>query len=806
MLRYQLSGLLSPRPEYFVDSGGIKPVTEDMTGASAPSSMTNAGLHVQFRLHPAEEYAADASYPVSGRVYAILDCLSDATMVTASRARAVRKYRSTAILLTPVGGGQFARLNANILYKITWAEAHDTAAREYVYVKQYSTQDLPEIVYESNPAFVPLYTVVAAEPQASWNPRTGSLRPSGSSRNSIIGGIRYLHPYTGESVDVFVGLSTGHKGTLSWSCWCLQQHVGNPVESASLWDSISQFDDEAPERGPGRASSQHGLQGVLAAVNAVRLRSRTYISLTLSPVFELDAPPVDSTPAAGPFELAADERRPWDMPWGTRVTSLAADFFGRPCGMDTWKTSFGDLGFDLPVAGPPVTIRSRDAALGNLRASGTFEDVLKLASRSGLVLEGEDNSEAGVFDRHFSTLLFRACLKNDAAAVRELLSSPLSTADANARCRVPNDTSGPWERLFRGFRPIHWASALGSTDVLRALLEHVEDAAVAAEAGLTPIHLAAIMGHEDTLDVLLDALDGSLPGNLSFHERLEPPTHLYAAHAPFTSGWRRMLGRIAQAQSRSLEGETTMDDGPRTDPTRNSFRETVLHRAAAMNNVSAAEEIISMREELGIEIDDRDSRMRTPLWHAAAAGSTGVVGCLVRAGADVDARSNLDLTPLLVACREGHLETAKMLLLWGASVAPTHPEFSVCHLAALSGKPELLALLDNYGADLDYHEEGGSGLAPIHVAAASGYLPCVELLCDAGCDESRYAAYSVTNDPREPTGTAVRKYPSPGRMPQELTQRDDVRLRLKYLPSPDSRGALQKRELLAALPFFEDSD
>jgi len=87
--------------------------------------------------------------------------------------------------------------------------------------------------------------------------------------------------------------------------------------------------------------------------------------------------------------------------------------------------------------------------------------------RSELVVEGEDKSDADMFEGHFSTLLFRACLQKDVAAAADFLPSRLSTADANTRCRVRTDTSDAWERLFRGFRPISatptWSGSSRST-------------------------------------------------------------------------------------------------------------------------------------------------------------------------------------------------------------------------------------------------------------------------------------------------------------------------------------------------------
>ena len=59
-----------------------------------------------------------------------------------------------------------------------------------------------------------------------------------------------------------------------------------------------------------------------------------------------------------------------------------------------------------------------------------------------------------------------------------------------------------------------------------------------------------------------------------------------------------------------------------------------------------------------------------PLRTAAYAGKRAVLGALLRAGADVDARSSHGHTPLICAAMYGDVEAVKLLLRWGADLEP----------------------------------------------------------------------------------------------------------------------------------------
>ena len=126
-------------------------------------------------------------------------------------------------------------------------------------------------------------------------------------------------------------------------------------------------------------------------------------------------------------------------------------------------------------------------------------------------------------------------------------------------------------------------------------------------------------------------------------------------------------------------------------------------------------------------------------FEAAALGDDQRLVELLDEGAPVDARDETGETPLAVAVRNGHLETARLLLERGAdpnTISTDDAAMMPLHLAVSGGFREIAALLVRSGAEPG--EPTGADWTPLHYAAANGDEETTRLLIDAGA-RSGYA-------------------------------------------------------------------
>ncbi|KAJ9148904.1 Ankyrin [Pleurostoma richardsiae] len=819
MLRYQLVGLLAPKPAYFEDFGDIEPLPPDPSRSSAPSTTTNAGLHVQLYLkkrdglqrlraplHEQEDNESRDEY------YAILQCSPQ--MISEDTGMF---YHRLAIRLIALGGDQHARLNPERVFWIRSDQASITdeeGGNRYIYVKQLPAYGLPDIMVHrgdsSGDVDAPSSSLIAVYPRWRWNPQTRTLKPETSSHNSILGIFRYdMRSRSSPGaflVDIFVGLFPAQQGLVSWRCWCFQQPI--------LPDSTTGPDPLTfnPRIGV-RFSDRHAHQGIVASVRTVRLHNRTYVSLEVAELHELvgTEESVESTPEI--HELDAEE--------GNSTVASLAVIAGNPIIEDTWQLSLGLSDGTASEPNPPrVRTSPRRNTGGGHEAPDRepFRQVLERAARSDLAIENAGITEADMFERYFSVLLVRACARNDTSAATILVDSPLSTALVEVKTFIKAEKVEPWHKIFDGFRPLHWASALGHVETVRLLIDHGADPTSITNSGLSTVHLATMSGRPEVLNHLLDVTSHLWPWWYSTHHRAEKPALLAASYV-LSDDAEAILSRLMFDDQAPDERENSlheMSENEAKDETSengaedelgsdakyeaytaleegapglalNKLRETPLHRAAAMNNINAARCILSRAADS--LLSSRDSFGRTPLWHAAAAGAVEIVNLLLDHRADPDTPDQVGRTPLHVACRMGYGEVVEELLRAGAKVdAVTHdPGLTACHFAALGDHADVLQILLQHGADADRCEGLGASkvtLAPLHIAAANGFLECVRVLVEAGCDTEAKSNHRILVSSAHPTGVFVSRFID--LRPVELAILGSHNIVARYLDTPES--------------------
>ncbi|MGC4056019.1 MAG: ankyrin repeat domain-containing protein [Paludibaculum sp.] len=144
--------------------------------------------------------------------------------------------------------------------------------------------------------------------------------------------------------------------------------------------------------------------------------------------------------------------------------------------------------------------------------------------------------------------------------------------------------------------------------------------------------------------------------------------------------------------------------------------QTLLHRAAALGDAP----IVELLLRLGADPDEKDGGEHTPLYSVANEyqGKDGgnVVRILVQAGAEVDADGGVKrCTPLHMAARRGHVETAEALLDAGAAIeARDSLGETPLRRAVNCNKVQVAALLLRRSADP--HSVGSKRLTPLLAA------------------------------------------------------------------------------------------
>ncbi len=215
----------------------------------------------------------------------------------------------------------------------------------------------------------------------------------------------------------------------------------------------------------------------------------------------------------------------------------------------------------------------------------------------------------------------------------------------------------------------------------------------------------------DAVDINATEIDGTTALHwAAHHDRVELAELLLAAGAAADPTNRYGVTPLALA---SINGSTPMitrlleagADANRANPE----GETPLMAAARTGDADAVRALLAH----GAVVDTTESwRGQTALMWAAAQNQTGAAEALIRAGADVHARSEGGFTPLLFAAREGHIEMLGVLAAAGANVDDTLPKtgMGALVLAVYNAEYDFAEALLGAGADANAEANGWTAL------------------------------------------------------------------------------------------------
>ena len=160
-----------------------------------------------------------------------------------------------------------------------------------------------------------------------------------------------------------------------------------------------------------------------------------------------------------------------------------------------------------------------------------------------------------------------------------------------------------------------------------------------------------------------------------------------------------------------------------------------------------------MAIERGANVNARDEVQATPLHYAAEHANVSIARMLIESGADMDARNRWGSTPLHSVApvqsrsvvpgasfaahdhrypEEDYIQVARMLVERGADVNARNDDGETpLQRAANTDWPDIVGLMVEYGADVNQRIEGMPALA---YAAYGGWLGVARLLVERGAD------------------------------------------------------------------------
>ena len=177
-------------------------------------------------------------------------------------------------------------------------------------------------------------------------------------------------------------------------------------------------------------------------------------------------------------------------------------------------------------------------------------------------------------------------------------------------------------------------------------------------------------------------------------------------------------------------------------------RSTPLHLACQHGNVAAVDLLLASDR---IQVNATDLAGDTPLHKACLSGETAIAEKILAKMKKTNRikqvlYNHADLTPMHIACREGHAKIVDLFLRFGfdlSSTAKTVDFFGFdlsstpgpdigsnystpLHLACESGKEQIVAMLVCKGADVLSEREGK--ITAVHIAAKHGYIKVMKEL------------------------------------------------------------------------------
>jgi ankyrin repeat protein len=244
-----------------------------------------------------------------------------------------------------------------------------------------------------------------------------------------------------------------------------------------------------------------------------------------------------------------------------------------------------------------------------------------------------------------------------------------------------------------GATPLHYAGAERHIDIIRLLLDAGADLSSVDEQGKTAEDWAYCTSRGDSTAIIL---------LMGLGHCLLPAADQPHACQPAVPPEPSALERAIQEDDLGAVGRLLEHGAPPEGADR--FWDSPIITAVLAHRPKVVEFLVKR----GVDPNLTNEHGETLLHQAAWSNDPETVRTLIRLGAQINVAGGDDhvLTPLQVACREGDVAIARLLLEMGADPNLTkHLDgWSALHFAVFDNQAEIIKVLLEYGADVFVHD------------------------------------------------------------------------------------------------------